>query len=117
MATAAAWILGEICDYVGWSLDLLACHRRLPAVLIAQGCQPYPEYFMVEGTTLAVLREVHRVAPCHHTRRQLDILLREVALGSWARYGFWNGNLGNYPTGAFFCVRERCYGFSLAQPR
>ena len=51
---------------------------------------------MVEGTTLADLRDLHRLTPCHPTRRQLDILLREVALGSWARYGFWNGNLGNY---------------------
>lgn len=101
MATAAAWILGEIFDYAGL-LELFVILGKLPAVLIAQGHEPYPEYFMIEGTTLAGLRDMHRVTPCHHTRRQLDILLKEVALGSWACYGFWNGNIGNFEFNATY---------------
>ena len=69
--------------------------------LIASNRPPYVRDFTARGATLAWARQLEAVlrvedAPRHaDARGRLRRVLRDVAFGRWARYGYINGDLGN----------------------
>ena len=84
--TFAQWLAAEVCEYCGWTR---IC--ELPRVLLAKGRQPFAYTYIVQGETL---RQLHNIANTM-AEHGLDALLRDVAWGRWARYGYVGGHLGN----------------------
>ena len=97
-----AWILRQLCEYMGLPRrGRFMVLLRPVGPLIAPNRPPYVRDFTARGATLAWARQLEAVlrvedAPRHaDARGRLRRVLRDVAFGRWARYGYINGDLGN----------------------
>ena len=100
--TFFGWFLRQLCEYLGLKRRGRFMARPRPVgSLIAPNRPPYLRDFTARGATLAWARELAAVLRAEDARRhagalaRLGDLLRDVAWGQWARYGYVNGDLGS----------------------
>ena len=96
------WLLRRICEYLGLPQRARFLARPWPrGSLIAQHREPFPRDFTARGETLAWAKGMVRLLKAENRDHYQTIwtcmgeVLKDIAWGRWARYGYINGDLGN----------------------